>query len=49
MPYKSRRKDRLWHKQYMREKRKSVRKSGVVTPSTSLHPTDAVGNVIYKE
>ena len=42
MPYK----DRLWHKEHMRLKRKllkSMPKSGVVTPST-LH-----GNVIYDD
>jgi hypothetical protein len=38
MPYKDIQKNRLWHRNHMRLKRKllkSVSKSGVVTPSTS--------------
>jgi hypothetical protein len=49
MPYKDKHKDRLWHKEHMRLKRKllkSVPKSGVVTPSTLR---DVDGNVIYDE
>ena len=41
MPYKDKYKDRLWHKQYMRDKRRLVKlNSRVVTPSTLnlLHP-----------
>ena len=34
MPYKDKHKDRLWHKNHMRLKRKSVPKSDIVTPST---------------
>ena len=52
-PYRDKVKDREWHREYMRNKR---RKS-VVTPSDIkvLHPskaipkTDADGNVIYEE
>ena len=38
MPYKDKHKDKLWHKNYMRLKRKLIKlhsNSGVVTPSTS--------------
>ena len=43
MPYKDKRKDRLWHKNHMRIKRKLLKlmpKSDIVTPSTLtlLHP-----------
>jgi len=49
MPYKDKHKDRLWHRNHMRLKRKllkSVPKYGVVTPPTLR---DADGNVIYDE
>jgi len=49
MPYKDIQKNRLWHKNHMRLKRKlikSVPKSDIVTPSTLR---DADGNVIYDE
>jgi len=46
MPYKDKHKDRLWHKNHMRLKRKSVPKYVVVTPPTLR---DADGNVIYDE
>jgi hypothetical protein len=52
MPYKDKTKDRLWHKQHMRTKRRILKlNSRVVTPSTlkPLHPTDADGNVIYDD
>ena len=47
MPYKDIQKNRTWHKEHMRAKRKllkSVPKYGVVTPSTSRD-----GNKIYGE
>ena len=52
-PYKDKVKDREWHREYMRNKRKKR----VVTPSDikELHPskaipkTDADGNIIYEE
>jgi len=53
MPYKDKHKDRLWHRNHMRLKRKSVPKYGVVTPSTStmLDPVnhDADGYIIYDD
>ena len=56
MPYKDKHKDRLWHRNHMRTKRKllkSVPKSDIVTPSTStmLDPVnhDADGYIIYDD
>ena len=53
MPYKDIQKNRLWHKNHMRLKRKllkSVPKSDIVTPSTlTLLHHDADGNVIYDD
>uniref|UniRef100_A0A6M3KGG3 Uncharacterized protein n=1 Tax=viral metagenome TaxID=1070528 RepID=A0A6M3KGG3_9ZZZZ len=54
MPYKDKLKDRLWHKQHMRMKRKLLKyvpKSEDVTPSTlkPVTPIDADGNAIYDE
>jgi len=54
MPYKDIQKNRLWHKNHMRLKRKllkSVPKSGVVTPSTLKHvtPFDVDDNAVYDD
>jgi len=55
MPYKDKHKDRLWHKNHMRTKRKLLKfvpKSDIVTPSTLnlLHPKyDADDNRIYDD
>ena len=58
MPYKDKQKDREWHKDYMKNKRSSLKmgvtieKHGVVTPETYGHPSagaklvDADGNLI---
>ena len=44
-PYKDKVKDREWHREYMRNKRKKR----VVTPPTVTPKVDADGNIIYEE